>query len=152
MKMKQISLLFLCLILLCSCTRTAMQLEEFDLKDIDKQFSDYSIKHGLNAAFLKYIRKDGVILKENSMPIEGIKNVRELYKNADSGIQLSWETRYASVARSGDLGYTYGTFDLWKKSSDTHSYGTYVTIWKRNALGQWRFVLDSGNQGLKPIE
>ena len=150
--MKQISLLFLCLILLFSCTRTAMQIEEIDLKDIDKEFSDYSIKHGLNAAFLKYIHKDGVILKENSMPVEGIKNVRELYKNDDSGVQLSWKAKHASVASSGDLGYTYGTFDLWKKASNTHSYGTYVTIWKRSVLGQWRFVLDSGNQGLKPTD
>lgn len=150
--MKQISSLILCLILLCACTRTANKIEEIDLKAVDKQFSEYSIKHGLNAAFLKYIHIDGVILKENSMPVEGIRNVRELYKNDDSGIQLSWKPRHVAVARSGDLGYTYGTFDLWKKSSDTHSYGTYVTIWKRNILGQWRFVLDSGNQGLIPLE
>ena len=26
--------------------------------------------------------------------------------------------------------------------------GTYVTIWKKDADGNWKFVLDTGNQGL----
>lgn len=82
------------------------------------------------------------------MPVEGIRNIKEFYKNDDSGVQLSWKPRFASVAASGDLGYTYGTYDLWNKLDNTHTYGTYLSIWKRNALGQWRFVLNSGNKGL----
>lgn len=149
LKMKQIAISFFLLIGLLSCTRTAQPIEELDLMDIDRKFSNYSVKHGMNAAFLKYIDRNGVLLKDNSLPIEGLKNVKELFKEDDSDIQLSWEPQYASVASSGDLGYTYGIYDLWNKSSDTHSYGTYVSIWKRNSLGQWRFVLDSGNQGLQ---
>jgi ketosteroid isomerase-like protein len=26
--------------------------------------------------------------------------------------------------------------------------GTYCTIWEKNDKGEWRFVLDTGNQGL----
>lgn len=129
-----------------------MVYKEIDLMDVDRKFSEYSIKHGMNAAFLKYIDEKGVLLKENSMPVEGLRNVKELYKNDDSGVQLSWEPSFAAVAVSGELGYTYGTYDLWDKASDTHSYGTYVSIWRKNAIGQWRFVLDTGNKGLKPIE
>ena len=145
-------LAILFIIITVSCTRTANQIEELDLKDIDRKFSEYSVKHGVNAAFIKYADEEGVILKENSMPIEGIKNIRELYKGDDSNIQLSWEPSFAAVAISGELGYTYGTFDLWNKATNKHSYGTYVSIWRRNSIGQWRFVLDTGNQGLVPPE
>ncbi|HQB79140.1 MAG TPA: hypothetical protein PLJ52_12430 [Tenuifilaceae bacterium] len=34
------------------------------------------------------------------------------------------------------------------KETEQESQGTYVTIWKQNANGYWRFVLDSGNSGL----
>ena len=125
--------------------------EFIDLVNADRKFSEYSIKHGMNEAFMKYIDKKGVILKENSMPIEGLRNIKELYKDDDSGIQLSWKPSFAAVSVSGELGYTYGTYDLWIKVSDTHTYGTYVSIWRQNAIGQWRFVLDTRKQGLKPI-
>jgi ketosteroid isomerase-like protein len=28
--------------------------------------------------------------------------------------------------------------------------GTYVSIWKKDQFGNWKFVLDTGNEGLEP--
>jgi ketosteroid isomerase-like protein len=50
------------------------------------------------------------------------------------------------IAQSGELGYTYG-FWTFIAQKDT-SRGTYLTIWKKNAMGQWKYIADTGNSGL----
>ena len=56
----------------------------------------------------------------------------------------------ASVSDSKDLGYTYGVWQL--TSLDSMRQGTYVTIWKKNQNGVWKYVLDAGNEGIGNIE
>jgi ketosteroid isomerase-like protein len=34
------------------------------------------------------------------------------------------------------------------KDSASTSKGTYVTIWRKQKDGKWKFVLDTGNQGV----
>jgi len=70
-------------------------------------------------------------------------------KRPDSTYTLRWEPMYARAAESGELGYTYGTWEL-KINADSSniSRGTYVTIWKRQPNGEWKYVLDSGQDGL----
>jgi ketosteroid isomerase-like protein len=33
-------------------------------------------------------------------------------------------------------------------SKDTVIYGTYTSIWKKEKNGKWKFVLDTGNEGI----
>jgi len=44
------------------------------------------------------------------------------------------------------LGYTYGIYQF--TTPDTITKGTYVSIWKKGADEKWKYVFDSGNQGL----
>jgi ketosteroid isomerase-like protein len=53
----------------------------------------------------------------------------------------------ADVGRSGDLGYTYGTYHVEIKGIGTEE-GTYCTVWQRDKEHGWKFVLDTGNEGL----
>ena len=54
----------------------------------------------------------------------------------------------ADISSSGDLGYTYGTFEFRSKDKDgkpTVDYGKYTSIWKKQADGSWKVALDMGN-------
>jgi len=54
---------------------------------------------------------------------------------------------YESLAEGGrSLGFTYGVYTLSIK--DSVYKGTYVSIWKKQNDGSWKFVLDSGNEGI----
>lgn len=46
----------------------------------------------------------------------------------------------AEVARSGDLGYAYGSY---QGGGDRPAAGYYARVWKRDAAGNWRIVLDT---------
>jgi len=119
-----------------------------ELMEADRAFSEYSRSNGMNAAFEAYCHPEGVLLRPNSEPVEGRNQVIALLQeNDDTGIELTWEPLFASAARSGDLGYTYGTFEMRIKATGDKQMGTYVSIWRKTAEG-WKFVLDTGNEGL----
>lgn len=118
-----------------------------ELQIVDSEFSDYSKEHGMRKAFLEYIDDDGVMMKDNSLPIKGAKAIDLIASMNDSTVQLTWEPQGGDIAASGELGYTYGIYEL-KDTSNNVQRGTYVTIWKKQVDGKWKFVLDSGNQGL----
>ena len=51
---------------------------------------------------------------------------------------MTASTGAADTARSGDLGYSYGTYDV--KGAQQH--GAYVRVWQRDAAGKWLLVAD----------
>jgi ketosteroid isomerase-like protein len=64
-----------------------------------------------------------------------------------SDLSISWRADNAAVASSGDLGYTSGKnrVSFGPKSKTLPIVGKYVTVWKRQADGTWRVVLDIYN-------
>jgi ketosteroid isomerase-like protein len=120
--------------------------EKYQLMEADKAFSKMSAEKGMKAAFLEYIDSNGVLLKPNEFPIIGADAVDYLIQQNDSAYTLQWEPKGGAVAKSGELGYTFGLYAL--KATDSTLYGTYVSIWKKQSDGSWKFVLDSGNEGV----
>jgi ketosteroid isomerase-like protein len=80
------------------------------------------------------------------MPLVGKPEIETLFQSDDSETEFTWEPLHADVAKSGDLGYTYGTYEI--NTGGKIQRGTYVSIWKKNNNGIWKFILDSGNDGL----
>ena len=111
----------------------------------DKEFSKASSTMGMKKAFIEYMDDDGILLRPNHKPIIGANAIEYLTQINDSTYTLTWEPSSAQVAASGDLGYSYGIYNL--QLQDTTLQGTYVSIWKQKD-GKWKFVLDTGNEGI----
>ena len=149
-------LLFVVIIcIMCSCnifsgkkTTPAGPEDKQKMIEADKAFSAMSVEKGMKNAFLEYIDSNGVLLKPNRYPIIGADAIDYLIQMDDSSYTLEWQPKFGAVAASGDLGYTYGLYALKPKNKDTTIYGTYISIWKKQSDGSWKFVLDSGNEGL----
>ena len=134
---------------LFSCTSEA-RMEKFkqEMMDADRSFSELSKEKGMNNAFETYCAEDGVILRPENMPYVGKQTIKELLqKSDDTAIHLTWEPSDGKVSRSGDLGFTYGIYTMALKDGSQSLQGTYVSVWVKEA-GQWRFALDTGNEGL----
>ena len=139
-------LVFICVFTIISC-KNSVQVTSDQLLKIDKEFSESSGKIGFNKAFIEYAHPDAVLLRENSLPVKGKQAITEIYDKSDTtGIHFSWEPLYGDIAKSGELGYTYGTYSL--KIDTITEKGTYVSIWKKDENGDWKYVLDSGNEGI----
>ena len=142
------------LILLVACNpQMNMNKEKDKLLQTDIDFSNRSVEVGNHQAFLEYASPDVVLLKPNSYPIVGKKAMKDLYAEiSDSNYRLTWKPSFARISKSGDLGYTFGIYLLEITQGEQKGQtgeGTYCTIWEKNAKGEWRFVLDTGNPGLE---
>ena len=52
------------------------------------------------------------------------------------------DSRYAEAARSGDLGYTWGTYIIAARGTTPREEGFYTRVWVRERNGQWRIAAD----------
>lgn len=60
-------------------------------------------------------------------------------------VALLWEPRYGDVSRSGDLGYLTGPSERIPPGKPS-AFGAYFSVWKRQADGRFRVILDVGIQ------
>lgn len=118
-----------------------------EVLNVDISFSDMSRQVGMKKAFLQYIDNEGTLLRPGHLPLTGADAIDFISLLSDTTYTLSWQPMHAEIAKSGDLGYTYGTYQL--KLKDSVINGTYVNIWKKENDGEWKFVLNSNNPGLK---
>lgn len=117
------------------------------LINADIAFSARSEKVGNKQAFLEYADSSAVLLRPGSNPVIGLTEIMKLYERVtDTNYLLTWTPSGGDVSVCGDLGYTYGIYRL--TSGDEIHEGTYATMWKRNSKGEWKFVMDTGNEGL----
>jgi ketosteroid isomerase-like protein len=149
MKKSHIKVLFsvILAISLSNCCR--VDSTKMGLKATDRFYLQMSEKDGRNTAFIAMFDTTGVMMRDNGMPIQGISAIRAfMAQRADTSYTLKWEPIFADS--SGNLGYTYGTWNLTaRKSGEFLGEGTYSTIWKKNTKGEWKALLDTGNDGLK---
>jgi len=138
------------MVFLNSCFSKKQKDESNLIADTDRFYSALSAEKDMNTAFLAMFDSSGVLLRPNHSPIEGFSAIEKLLLSEnDSTFTLTWEPSYAKAAASGEMGYTYGTYKIADKATDSIiGVGTYATIWKKNPDGNWKAILDTGNHGL----
>jgi ketosteroid isomerase-like protein len=112
------------------------------LIDTDKAFNDMAQREGTGKAFIAYSAEDPVMIRPGNMPLLGRTAFVESFSSV-TGSALSWEPLKAEIAASQDLGYTFGRYTL-REGEEIKGHGVYVSIWKRQPDGSWKFVLDGG--------
>lgn len=135
---------------LTSCDKKKPADESNILAETDLFYSALSAEKGMNTAFLAMFDSAGVLLRANAMPIEGYAAIMaSLMGESDSAFTLTWEPVFAKMAASGDMGYTYGTYRITNRATDSVTgVGNYATFWIKKSDGKWKAILDTGNPGL----
>ncbi len=107
----------------------------------DSDFSKASLAKGAAKAYLEYSVDDLRFLRGGSLPIIGKTKAHALMVKKPGAV--SWQPDGGEVSVSGDLGYTYGTYEF--KSRSEEEKGFYLRVWKMQPDGNWRVVLDVFN-------
>ena len=143
--------IFFLLLILSACVHPATDKTflEKELIKTDQDFSQMSIEKGMKEAFLFYAGDSVIMLRQGQLPLFGkAELIKHLKTVPDNQIHLRWVPVVAEA--SGELGYTFGKWELRFTGKDTVEYGTYVTIWKKFPGGKWKYILDGGNDTPKP--
>jgi len=111
----------------------------------ERAFAKTSVARGIRESFLKFFAEDGI----NFQP-HPVKTREAILKRpappTRPPIELNWQPAYADVSRDGDLGYTTGPYTLTDLSPDKRptQFGFYFSVWKKQADGAWKVVVDAG--------
>ena len=154
--LKKVNLFFVLMIALviCSCNLGKKDVQQNNEKsresllESDKSFASMCLEKGMKNAYLEFIDSNGVLLRPNIYPIVGADAVDFIIAQKTEDVKLEWRAKDAVVAASGELGYTYGTYKMSIDKTEETLSGSYVTIWKKQQDGKWKFVLDTNNEGL----
>lgn len=93
---------------------------------------------GIGQAYAKRLADDARVHRPGVMPVAGraaLDGWLAGQPQTQGGTPLA-----ADVARSGDLGYAYGSYET---GGERPAAGYYARVWKRDAGGSWRIVMDT---------
>ena len=120
-------------------TRVDQQLARSDLLEAERKFSQVSAELGARESFLLYAARDVRLFRNDHFPFVGKMAAADAL--APVTAEWTWTSLFAGVSISGDLGYTYGIYELREKAGIVSERGNYARVWKK-VLGDWKLVID----------
>lgn len=115
--------------------------------DADRAFSAKAQEVGAGKAFSLFAEPRVNMLND---PVPG-SNGADLQALFDPQVVLQWAPEDGAVSADGTLGYTWGKATRHRMTADGRreelSPSRYVTIWRKQADGSWKFLADGGLHG-----
>ena len=107
------------------------------LLEADKRLNAQIAERGAGPAYEAVVTNGSRLHRSGFMPPIGPQPIRSWLDGNTPSMTASTGT--AESAQSGDLGYSYGTYEV--KGSSPQA-GAYVRIWQRESSGRWLLVAD----------
>lgn len=97
-----------------------------------------------------YYAEDAIAYPPNEPIAIGQAAAKKVWASylGDSTFSISWRTEHAGVSKSGDLGFTAGTYEDSFRGPDgkmVAETGKYLCIWAKQADGTWKATHDMWN-------
>jgi ketosteroid isomerase-like protein len=123
------------------------------VREADSAFSLAADLQGTGVAFSSFVAPQGVVFAGTELVV-GTDAVKAFYDDQQrAGGALNWRPVFADATDSGDLGMTVGEYVFTghgPTGAIVQRFGKYLTIWKRQPGGEWRFVVDGGSGSPTP--
>ncbi len=140
MKTKQF-ILVVCVALLPVTVGFAAGPDEKAVRDADEQWSRVAAAKDLDKT-VSFYADDAVVLPPNQAAVTTKDGIRHLWKGFfDSLTEINWKTSRVEMAKSGDMGYLIGTYEMTMKDASKDK-GKYCEVWKKQADGKWKVSTD----------
>ena len=152
---------------LCAATTIAMTLTACNqapdthdadvkaLQDNETQWNqDWAAKDADKIA--AHYADDAVLMVPGGPPSSGAAAIAAAVKpmTSDPAMALKFKANKVEVAKSGDVGYTQGSYTLTLTDPQTkqviNDHGSYVTTYRKQADGSWKAVADIATSEVPP--
>lgn len=129
-----------------------------DVAALQKTDEEWSAAAGRKdvAAAVAFYADDAVMLPPNAPIIADRNAIRQAWAAmlGPATTSMSWKASKIEVAKSGELGYIYGTYQDSvqdpKGGPPVRDTGKTVEIWKKQTDGKWKCIVDAYNSDLPP--
>ena len=143
---------------LAACSQTAPDTREADIKALNDNETrwnqDFQSK---DAAKLVAQYADDAVLMAPGMPAsKGREAIRKALTEmvADPALSLKFQPSRVEVAKSGDFGYTQGTYTMTMTDPSSKKiikdHGSYVTTYRKQPDGSWKAAADISTSEVPP--
>jgi len=107
-------------------------------KDVDKTVAFYS--------------EDAVVMPPNAERAASKEAIRKIWKDMLTDAKVSWKATKVEVAKSGDIGFVIGTYEVTMNDVVTgkpiNDRGNYVEVWEKQTDGSWKCGADIFNSDI----
>ncbi|MDB5227579.1 MAG: hypothetical protein JWN78_1772 [Bacteroidota bacterium] len=149
---KFILIIIFCCVMKIAFTKNDNAKEVEKLKQTELAFSKMCGEKGMKESFIFYADKDVIKPSEDKFPVIGKDSlIASFSRRKKETFKLEWYPTRVEVSKSADLAYTFGNWIL-TTDDGKKSYGNYVTFWKKQEDGSWKYVLDTGNSTPDPVQ
>jgi uncharacterized protein (TIGR02246 family) len=120
--------------------------DEAKIRELDAKWSETASANDVDGT-VSYYTDDASLLPPNAPMASGKQAIRATWVALlTPGNRLAWEAKKVEVARSGDMAYLIGTYQLTMKGAQDR--GKFVEVWKKQPDGQWKVAVDIFNSDL----
>lgn len=114
----------------------------------EKAFEKMVAEKGIKDGFIEFMSPTGIIFRPEAV------NARESFASRPaSPASLTWNPIWIDVSSNGAIAYSIGNSVFRPKGKDDPNkiFGHYLSIWNRQANGEYRAALDTGINHEKPV-
>lgn len=145
-------------LMMSACNQAAPDTHDADVKAISDAESRWNQAYAAKDLdkIMTYYADDAVVMAPGSPATVGRDAIRGELKQmvADPPFSLTFTASKVEVAKSGELGYTMGSYKMTITDPASHKvindHGTYVTTYRKGANGAWKAVADIATSEVPP--
>lgn len=128
------------------------QATEQALRDLDAQWSAAAGAKDVEKT-VSFYSHDAIVMPPNAPANTTKEAIRKGWQDllATPGLSISWKTTKVEVAKSGDLAFLSGTYEVTMNDPSgkpINDRGKYVEVWEKQADGKWKCATDIWNSDL----
>ena len=128
--------------------------DEATLRTLDAEWSRAAGAKDVEKT-VSYYADDALVMPPNSPVLTGKAAARAMWSGMFSapGFGGGWKATKVEVARSGDLAYVTGSYEITENDASGKPMtdkGKFLEVWKKQADGSWKCVVDMFNTDLPP--
>jgi len=122
------------------------------LRDADAQWSKAAGAKDLDKT-VSYYSDDAIVMPPNASAATTKEAIRKVWQDllTSPGVAISWKATKVEVAKSGDIGFVSGTYEVTMNDASgkpVNDRGKYVEVWEKQADGKWKCGADIWNSDL----
>jgi ketosteroid isomerase-like protein len=122
------------------------------IRDLDAQWSKAAQSKDVNKT-VSFYSDDAIVLPPNEAMKTTKEAIRKIWKDLleSPGLVISWTTTKVKVAKSGEMAYSSGTYELSMSDASGNlvkDRGKYLAVWEKQPDGNWKCGADMWNSDL----
>ncbi|HSU87865.1 MAG TPA: DUF4440 domain-containing protein [Terriglobia bacterium] len=149
-------ILIVCLVVLplaivCNFPPNAKGADEQAVRDADAAWSKAAGAKDVDKT-VSFYADDAVVMPPNAERATTKEAIRKVWKDLLTDAQVSWKASKVEVAKSGDIGFISGTYEVTMNDIVTgkpvKDRGKYLEVWEKHADGSWKCAADIWNSDI----